>query len=175
MRWLDGITDSTDMSLSKLQVLVMAREARHAAVHGLTESDTTKQLNNKRVSYAPSLSIPLKSNHYTDANHYFWLFLSFIYMDITYRIFSFVSVCSVLCLKGLPISLYLALSHCYLHIYIAILWKNKIYWSVLLMVYISMFSSLGILWIILFRIFLHVFLIDISNYLHRGRTQGLNF
>ena len=65
----------------------------HAAVHGLTESDMTKQLNNKRVSYAPSLSIPLKSNHYTDANHYFCLFLSFIYMDITYRIFSFVSVC----------------------------------------------------------------------------------
>ena len=93
----------------------------HAAVHGLTESDTTKQLNNKRVSYAPSLSIPLKSNHYTDANHYFCLLLSFIYMDITYRIFSFVSVCSVLCLKDLPISLYLALSHCYLHIYIAVL------------------------------------------------------
>ena len=121
MRWLDGITDSTDVSLSKLRVLVMAREARHAAVHGLTESEATKQLSNKRVPYAPSLSMPLKSNHYTDASHYFCLFLSFIYMDITYRIFSFVSVCSVLCLKDLPISLYLALSHCYLHIYIAVL------------------------------------------------------
>ena len=46
LKWLDGITDSMDMGLSKFQDMVKDREAWHAAVHAVTESDTNEQLNN---------------------------------------------------------------------------------------------------------------------------------
>ena len=51
MRWLDGVTDSVDMRLSKLWEIVKNREAWHATVHGVTESDRTEGLNNNFILF----------------------------------------------------------------------------------------------------------------------------
>ena len=69
MRWLDGITDSVDMSLSRLRKMVMDRQAWRTAVHGVTKSQTRLRLNNKIILIAQQVSPSSWKRKEKSSNH----------------------------------------------------------------------------------------------------------
>ena len=78
MRWLDSITDSMDMNLRKLQETVEDRGSGHAAIHGVTESDTTQQLNNNKKMKTTLLIISTLCKNFDTQQAPHFLFLSLL-------------------------------------------------------------------------------------------------